>query len=146
LQRLYDWPDELVPELTELMSVTMLTARFSGFQRARGVPVRTTVGAPRFWRSDSMGDLVVIAEIAPHGVFRNRKLPELEDQERAYLLRCDDFASDIVHRLAETARAYPGETLCLLCFEDVHAGQVCHRRWFAEWFEKRYGIAIPELT
>jgi hypothetical protein len=27
----------------------------------------------------------------------------------------------------------------------VHAGEVCHRRWFDGWFEDRYGIVVPEV-
>jgi hypothetical protein len=38
-----------------------------------------------------------------------------------------------------------GEALALLCFEDVHAGQVCHRRMFAQWWEERTGQRVEEL-
>jgi len=33
----------------------------------------------------------------------------------------------------------------VLCFEDVHAVQVCHARWFADWFEEHCGVKVAEL-
>jgi hypothetical protein len=146
LEAVFDWPAEWRSDLALLHRTTVETARYTGWKRERGVPIRTTVGTPRFWRSDWQGELVFVSGIAPYGVFKNPKLPELEDRHRAYRLRCDDYAGLIVEQLANTARAFPGETLCLLCFEDVHAGQVCHRRWFADWFETRFGLVVPEAT
>ena len=32
----------------------------------------------------------------------------------------------------------------LLCFEDVLAGEVCHRRWLAEILQKSFSLLIPE--
>ena len=32
----------------------------------------------------------------------------------------------------------------LLCFEDVLAGEVCHRRWLAEILQKGFSLIIPE--
>ncbi len=34
----------------------------------------------------------------------------------------------------------------LLCFEDVLAGENCHRRWLAEIFEKGFSLKIPEFN
>jgi hypothetical protein len=34
--------------------------------------------------------------------------------------------------------------LALLCFEDVHAGQLCHRRMFAAWWHEQTGELLPE--
>lgn len=39
-----------------------------------------------------------------------------------------------------------GEVLALLCFEDVHAGEVCHRHMFADWWEERTGEEVRELN
>ena len=32
----------------------------------------------------------------------------------------------------------------LLCFEDVLAGEVCHRRWLAEILQKSFGLKVDE--
>lgn len=35
--------------------------------------------------------------------------------------------------------------IVLLCYEDVAAGESCHRRMLAEWLKRRVGIVAPEL-
>lgn len=35
--------------------------------------------------------------------------------------------------------------LVLLCYENVHRGEVCHRRMAAEWIEQRSGLVVPEV-
>jgi hypothetical protein len=34
----------------------------------------------------------------------------------------------------------------VLCFEAVHADQVCYRWWFADWFEDPCSILVAELA
>lgn len=66
--------------------------------------------------------------------------------ERAYTRKLDKIGAD---RIGELLRAISdeegGADLALLCYEDTHAGQVCHRRMFAEWWEARTGQAMEEL-
>lgn len=47
--------------------------------------------------------------------------------------------------LSEIEAANPGKDLVLLCWENVWKGEGCHRRWFAEWWEKETGYKIEEL-
>jgi hypothetical protein len=82
--------------------------------------------------------------LAPWGVF-GRDLPSDVARER-YERRLDEKGDEVVALLARLAVEHPGEQLVLCCFEDVHAGQECHRRWLAEWLEDRYDIEVPELT
>ena len=63
----------------------------------------------------------------------------------AYLARLQDLAEPTIRFLSDVARANPGQPLVVLCFEDVHAGGVCHRTWFAEWMKGRFGITVKEL-
>jgi hypothetical protein len=65
---------------------------------------------------------------------------------RRYQDRLEEKTDQFVAALADVARQHPAERLCVLCFEDVLAGQDCHRRWFAEWFERRFGVVVPELV
>lgn len=48
--------------------------------------------------------------------------------------------------LAELGRAYPGQTLVLMCFDDLSKpGAWCHRTMFAEWYYEKTGVSVPEL-
>ena len=50
-----------------------------------------------------------------------------------------------LRRFASYLRAKEKESnLYLLCFENVLAGEVCHRRWLAEILRKRFGLSIEE--
>ena len=144
LADLYDWPEDLVGDLSVLAEAVegqgspLVTGRYQRFDRRSGVPVRTTVGAPR-WKIDG---LEFASTLAPYGIFG--KLPEAE-MPVAYEARLEDHTGEVVRQLARLVDAHPGERLCLLCFDDVHAGEECHRRWFASWFERRFGIDVPEL-
>jgi hypothetical protein len=123
-----------------LTDLTLTTGRYQTWRPVFGVPIRATVGEPKFWRGP---ELVVIRALAPFGIF-GRGLTH-DEARRRYLARLDRQAETILAALTDVARKHPGRQLCVLCFEDVHAGQVCHRRWFAEWFEQRYGVQVPEV-
>ena len=84
--------------------------------------------------------------LAPWGLVNGGKAPfSLDERRERYERRLDERSDEVVALLARLAVEHPGEQLCLLCFEDVHAGQECHRRWLAEWIEDRFGIDVPEL-
>lgn len=67
------------------------------------------------------------------------------DARRRYLDHRDERSTDVLAALADIANEHPGRPLVVLCFEDVHAGQSCHRTWFAEWMADRLGIAVEEV-
>ncbi len=127
--------------LRAIRSAGLVTGRYATWKPDHGVPIRTTVGMPRFWRH---GPLVFIKELAPFGIF-GKGLPT-DVARRRYLDRLEAKVDQSVAALADVTRQHPGERLCVLCFEDVHAGQECHRRWFAEWFEQRFGDVVPEVV
>jgi hypothetical protein len=128
----------------ETIAVTgIVTTRYQDFSPDLGIPVRISIGAPRFWR---FGPLVHSKAITPYDIFRNDELPTVQAQRIAYHARLDELAEEAVGDLAEVARAHPGDgPLVLLCDENVRDGGVCHRRWFAEWIADRYDIAAPEV-
>jgi hypothetical protein len=127
-------------DLELLANAPLVTGRYQSWKRGDGMPIRSTVGYPRFWRH---GPLWHVTGITPYGVFG--KVLDEETARAAYGQRLDRHAGAILAGLAEVARRHPGQPVVVLCFEDVHAGQVYPRRWFAEWFEERYGIAVAEL-
>jgi hypothetical protein len=66
--------------------------------------------------------------------------------ERSYVAGLEEIGVDrIADLLRKISAEEGGKNLCLLCYENVHNGEVCHRRMFARWFEARTGIAVPEL-
>jgi hypothetical protein len=135
-------PSESDPleDLALLAAAPLVTGRYQAWRPDSGVPIRSTVGYPKFWRHGAMPHA---KEITPYGVFGKGLDPDTA--RTAYRKRLDHHAETIVASLADLARRHPGKALCILCFENVHAGEACHRRWFAEWMEERYGIAVAEL-
>jgi hypothetical protein len=114
-------------DLAAVREAGLLTGRYSTFKPEHGVPVRTSVGRPRFWRH---GELPYAKRCTPHGVFKNPDLESLEDQEAVYRLNLSTESDDVIAELAEIAREHPGRPLVLLCYEDT-SQDVCHRQWLA---------------
>jgi hypothetical protein len=123
------------------ITAPLATGRYGSWRPGDGVPIRTTVGYPRFWRH---GDLLFIRLLAPFGIFGKGLDPD--EAHRLYLARLDGHAEEILVALTDVANQHPGRTLCLLCFEDVHQGEACHRRWFADWYQQHFGVEVPELA
>jgi hypothetical protein len=135
--------DEVTADLAQLHLTEIVTSRYAGFKREFGVPVRITVGAPRFWKTASQGQLEEVSELAPRErIFWREPMPSDGEMIPVYEQRLAKYATSIFAKLAAIARAHPGERLVLLCYEKP--GESCHRWWFAAW-AKRYGLSIPEL-
>jgi len=69
-----------------------------------------------------------------------------EEQFRTrYPARFDDaLGVERVREMLTTAQGdQPG--IMLLCFENVHAGERCHRRYLADWITAKLGLDVPEL-
>ena len=56
----------------------------------------------------------------------------------------DDLGIARVRLELETITA--GRDGVLLCFENVHNNERCHRRVFAKWWRQQTGEGVPELT
>ncbi len=131
---------ERLGDLATIRTAGLRTGRYQTWRAEHGTPVRTTVGAPKFWP----GALVAVPQLAPFGIF-GKEMSEHEFRRR-YLARLDLYAAEIVPALAAVARAHPGRPLVLLCFDDIEqAGVFCHRTWAAEWMLERHGIEGAEL-
>lgn len=127
--------------LATIRAAGLRTGRYQTWKPVYGTPVRTSVGAPKFWR----GALAAIPQLAPFGIF-GQQMSE-DDFRHRYLARLDRYAGEIVAALAAIARSRPGTPLVLLCFDDIElAGVFCHRTWAAEWVQERHGIEVPELS
>ena len=103
-------------------------------------PVRITVGYPRFRLGYELAGSY--AGLAPHGLL-GKGLNEA-DFTRLYRLRLDEIGPETIQdELCRLAGGRPG--VVVLCFEDVIAGEGCHRRDFATWWEERTGNEVAEL-
>ncbi len=116
------------------------------------------------WQNGELGRLPVVAVGISRGVpkfpvrYRYRRLMELapdgwmlsiesdERFEKVYVAKLErlrvERISDLLKALSDEVG---GKALALLCYEDVHAGQVCHRRMFAQWWQTRTGQEVAEL-
>jgi hypothetical protein len=124
------------------VTVELATGRFSTFRAEAGVPVAITLSRPKFplpYRLEHEA-----RRLAPWGLFDVKDPAEFTRRYRERLDRLDLDA--LVAKFEAISAAEGGRRLVLLCFEDVHAGQACHRRDFADWFEERTGQAVPELV
>jgi hypothetical protein len=123
----------------------LATCSYRAFAPQMGVPVATSVGKPRKWRK---GPLEICNPLAPYGIHGNPKFRGASDEEweRADLKRLDVQQAKIEPALDELSTKYAGHPLVLLCYEDVHKVDACHRRWAAGWFARRYGLTVPEVS
>lgn len=102
-------------------------------------PVRIAVGAPRFLPGARMWPM--LRELMPFGIL-SLKGKEFEEKYIARLERhgAEEIRLDLKDLYERTRR----KPLVLLCYENVKAGEDCHRRMFAEWYLEKTGIIINE--
>ncbi|MFK0279892.1 hypothetical protein ACIQVL_05370 [Streptomyces sp. NPDC090499] len=122
--------------------LTLFTNRFQAFQPPQGVPVRITLGAPRFKLPYSLTHSV--RELAPRRDYLSQPEPVFTTAYRADL---DQLGPEsIAGRLGQIAEAEGDHRLVLLCFEDLaEPGLWCHRRIFASWWKDLTGDVVREL-
>jgi hypothetical protein len=123
--------------------LTLFTNRYQAYQPPQGVPVRITLGAPRFKLSYTLTHAV--RELAPSREYFARPLPEFTAAYRADLDQLGPVR--VAERLREIANAEKDHRLVLLCFEDLSDPQQwCHRRIFASWWKDATGDEVRELS
>jgi hypothetical protein len=106
-----------------------------------GTPVRITLGKPRFRVGYEYDEIRSLAPTPT--IFR---IEDDAEFEAAYLRHLDGLGVDrIGAALTGLSDRHGGRRLVLLCYEDVLAGQLCHRRMFARWWESKTGEIVPEL-
>ncbi|WP_180685853.1 DUF488 family protein [Streptomyces gossypiisoli] len=123
--------------------LTLFTNRYQAYQPPQGVPVRITLGAPRFKLPYSLNHAV--RELAPSRDYLSWPEPEFTKAYRADLDRLGPVR--IAERLREIAQAENDHRLVLLCFEDLSKPALwCHRRTFASWWKDTTGDEVRELS
>src|SRR5262245_31563894 len=61
-----------------------------------------------------------------------------------YLAQLDSVGVDRIRAALQQLQG-KARGIALLCYEDVRAGERCHRRYLADWLKSRAGLEIPEL-
>ncbi|MER6828841.1 hypothetical protein [Streptosporangium sp. NPDC000563] len=130
-------------ELVNGQPLLLTTGRYKDFDPKYGVAIRITVGRPRFVRYPYEEAL----SLAPHELFKPpyKDIDDIPTERWVYNKRLAEHEAAILEELRSVARKHPGRGGVLLCYENVNAGEACHRRWAAEWFKQRYGWNIPEI-
>lgn len=120
----------------------VFTCRYQEFRQGMGAPIRTTLGHPRFKLGyDLAGTLM---EVAPsRAIF---KLPNPQFVA-GYEELCNAYGAERFWSLFQaTSARLGGQDLVLLCFCDLtKADACCHRRCFADWFQRETEYEIKEL-
>lgn len=124
------------------MSVDLATASYRTFVPAMGVPVATSLGRPKFPIGYELTEEV--GALKPFGLL---DLKDDAEFTASFRERLEKVGTAKLWRVFHAiSRKHDGARLVLLCFEDVLAGQFCHRRVFADWWRERTGQAVPELS
>lgn len=127
----------------------LATCAYTQFQPEAGVPVRVTVGKPRFRLAYPLTH--TISELAPDAYTL-----KWEDQPRFQLHYTRKLAALGVDRIRELLAGVaaaegldpdaPDTTLVLLCFENLaRPGMWCHRSMFAQWWTQETTELVAEL-
>lgn len=122
--------------------LTLFTNRYQEYQTQQGVPVRITLGAPRF----KLPYRIVhsVRELAPRREYFSKPLPAFTAAYRQDLDRAGaERLAGLLQAIADTAGDH---RLVLLCFEDLADPTLwCHRRIFASWWKDVTGDEVREL-
>lgn len=120
----------------------LFTHRYQGFVPSMGVPVRITLGAPRWTLTYALEHQV--RQAAPSRAYFGSPRQEFE---AAYVRQLDEHGVELFASLFQEIAVRAGDLrLVLLCFEDLAApGQWCHRRMFAAWWQEKTGARVREL-
>lgn len=141
-------------------SLRLYTAAFTTCDPDVGVPVRTSIGAPR-WKLKYQC-VEKVSALMPFGKVGNVELRKLGDRsmfQHHYRRRLDAMGFDPIRtELLEIAAKYPDHPaavdglapLILLCFEkpaEIARGETyCHRHVFADWWFHQGGDPIEEVN
>lgn len=120
----------------------LATARYATFKSSWGVPVQASVGGPKFPIDYELREEV--RELMPRGLL---SVSDPAEFTRRYRERLDRLDLDVLHaQFHAISGRHGGKRIVLLCFEDVRAGELCHRRVFADFWIERTGQDVPELV
>lgn len=121
----------------------LYTSRYQNSELLSGnyTTVRISLGTPK-WSLGYIID-VVMPDLMPYGLLG--KYPAYEPFKLAYFQQLDRVGVERIAAQLNCLESY-GKDVVFLCYEDIRRPEVwCHRRAFAEWWEEKTGVSIPEL-
>jgi hypothetical protein len=121
----------------------LVTTSYKNYKPEMGIAIQTSIGTPKFWR---WGSLTQAKVFYPYATFKKHTDKTWTQKANIYCDSLDAYASQIEKMLDSFTAIAGDKPLVLMCYEDVHAGEVCHRRWLAEWFRTRYNVDVPEIS
>jgi hypothetical protein len=120
--------------------VTIATCSYRAWREEMGVPIRTSVGAPRAFPAP----LVEWPRVWPPWSLVRAGLAEA-DYRRRYRHLLHRQTPAILRELEDLRDGYAAD-LVFLCFCDLtKPGGWCHRSMLAGWITEHTGETIPEL-
>ncbi|BDT39492.1 DUF488 family protein [Streptomyces yaizuensis] len=126
------------------MAVEFATCSYPEFTPRMGVPIRATVGAPRYRLPYLLGG--AMPEAAPERWFMQQEYGPFRESLRAKLdkIGVEQFTS-VAEAIASRA-GQPDGRVVFLCFENgLNRKGWCHRAMLAEWLREQTGQEVPEL-
>lgn len=120
----------------------LFTSRYGNKEIARSnlISVGISLGNPRFKTAFKVE--ASIKELAPT---RKMLYMEYDPYKELYFKMLDTIDINELEEQFKTI-SKGGKDVVLLCFEDLSKqGEWCHRRMFAEWWQKKTGQEVEEL-
>jgi hypothetical protein len=126
-----------------MTGLQIYTGTYQRFEVDMGVPVRSTVGLPRFSLNYVLAGHWV--SVTPQRAWLSDKVGEA-DFRRMYRHRLHQIGVDRVMQEAEDIATFAGDNrIVALCFDDLRKPRMwCHRQMLSEWLEEQ-GVPVIEL-
>jgi hypothetical protein len=129
------------------VTLNFATCTYSEFKPDMGIPVRTTVGAPRWFPHKDMAHW---KNASPLPYMLNMPIDQYREH---YLAMLDKHGADVLYDDAhfiqqqfEQQSKYPSDRVVILCFDNLSKpGNWCHRTMWAQWWTRNTGFDVEEL-
>lgn len=127
------------------MALSLATCTYHEFDPSMGIPIRSTVGTPKWFPHTPYG---VWENITPRRWMLNMPYDEFRRKYRHHLhkMTFERLVDDALALQAELADSWEfPEQLVILCYDSLWKPDMwCHRTMFAEWMSEK-GMTVREL-
>lgn len=125
----------------------LLTSRYQNhaLENVAAAKVGITRGNPRMRLPYRYSMLKLLAP--SRETFALAKIDDQAGFRALYLRGLEQQGAAVIRRQLQLLADRAGQQgLVLLCFDNVEAGEWCHRTFFAQWWQRETGQEVPELT